>query len=391
MKYTLIMPTYNDSDSIIESLESIICQKYKNWELLIVDDGSTDKTKEVINNFIKKHKEKRIKYFFQDNQDQLNAIKNHINKITGDYVYIIHSDDLFADEDILEKVNEIINQNKKYDAFMACESFIINDKSEITGKQHFMSYKNDKYILPLQLLWLGRQLYWDFAFFKTAVFKKQVNENYLTWNMPYWLNNDIKPSMLNVKTLNFSVIKYRVFEGNYINNEVGKLNVINGELRTATRLMKNFNIPFYKLQYFIFRVFNKLKLTSLYRPIYSNKETKDKSKIVKFIIKKRYGDSFASYPFLFSLISFYENTQRRSIELKNISEDEFIYMGSDMRKFNNNMLKNNLSDLYNNLFKEMNIGFDEIITTKKDYDKVVNIIKFLCIYPYVKVTIEEKK
>ena len=54
MKISIIMPTYNDSSSIEETLNSIVNQSYINWELLISDDGSTDNTKEVVNNFIKK-------------------------------------------------------------------------------------------------------------------------------------------------------------------------------------------------------------------------------------------------------------------------------------------------------------------------------------------------
>ena len=56
MKFTIIMPTYNDADSIIETLDSVLKQTYQNWELLISDDGSTDNTKELIKNYIKEQK-----------------------------------------------------------------------------------------------------------------------------------------------------------------------------------------------------------------------------------------------------------------------------------------------------------------------------------------------
>ena len=54
MKFTIIMPTYNDGITITETLESIINQSYDNWELLISIDGSTDDTISVIEKFIKK-------------------------------------------------------------------------------------------------------------------------------------------------------------------------------------------------------------------------------------------------------------------------------------------------------------------------------------------------
>ena len=110
-KISVLMPTYNDGDSIIETLDSLINQTYKNWQLIIIDDGSTDDTKEVINNYKKeKDKDNKIKYVYEDNADQLNAILNGINYLDGDYVAILHSDDLLPSVDYFEKA---INEFKK--------------------------------------------------------------------------------------------------------------------------------------------------------------------------------------------------------------------------------------------------------------------------------------
>ena len=79
------MPTYNDCDMIEESLLSFITQDYDNWELIIVDDGSTDDTKNTISMFKKKYdRNNKIKYLYQENRDQLNAIKRGENYISGD-------------------------------------------------------------------------------------------------------------------------------------------------------------------------------------------------------------------------------------------------------------------------------------------------------------------
>ena len=62
MKIYILMPTYNDSSTIVYSLDSILSQNYKNYEIIIVDDGSTDDTKKVINNYKKKYdKDNKIK------------------------------------------------------------------------------------------------------------------------------------------------------------------------------------------------------------------------------------------------------------------------------------------------------------------------------------------
>ena len=59
MKIYILMPTYNDSSTIVYSLDSILSQNYKNYEIIIVDDGSTDDTKKVI--IIRKNMIKIIK------------------------------------------------------------------------------------------------------------------------------------------------------------------------------------------------------------------------------------------------------------------------------------------------------------------------------------------
>ena len=85
MKISIIMPTYNDKDSIVETFDSVINQTYTNWELIIIDDGSTDNTEEVIKNYIEKHSLKdKIKYFYQENKDQLNMKIIGRNYISGD-------------------------------------------------------------------------------------------------------------------------------------------------------------------------------------------------------------------------------------------------------------------------------------------------------------------
>lgn len=391
MKFTIIMPTYNDCESIKETLDSIINQKYDNWELLISDDGSTDDTKKFVKNYIKEHNEDRIKYFYQTNQDQLNAILNVLDKATGDYVYILHSDDMFVDKNILKKVNNDLKVEPS-DILFANNLITIDGKSKVSGTLKYPEYKNKEYIMPLQLLWLGRQLYTDFAFHKLEVFKKYVKYNYLTWNTPFWLNFDGEPFMLNVRTVDYPVFKYRVFEGNYINNEIGKLNVINGELRTAIHLLKYYNIPNYKLQYLLFRTFNKLGLRDLYRPIYQKQESKNKADIVKFIIGKRYkNEELKKYPHLTSLIKFFENYQDRKIEIKEISKEEIIYQGKDMRAFNKRIVNNEISKLYTTIFKEMEKGFNVIETTEECEEKVNDIVKFLNMYPFVEVKVVDNK
>ena len=180
MKIYVIMPTYNDGNSIIETLNSVLVQTYKKWNLIIVDDGSSDNTKELVNKFINEnHLENKVKYVYQDNSDQLNAIKNGMNYVYEDdsIIYILHSDDLLTDENVFSKAINYF-ETHDYDAILG-DLDLIDGKSNSIGIQKIRNYKNSDDELALQTLWLGRQLYIDFAFWKKNVFFKEVYNNYL--------------------------------------------------------------------------------------------------------------------------------------------------------------------------------------------------------------------
>ena len=236
------------------------------------------------------------------------------------------------------------------------------------------------------LLWLGRNLYVDVAFHKTRTFITKVKENYLLWNRPFWLNED--HTMLNVKNAHFASFKYRISPTNYINNPLGKLNVLNGEIRTSLNLMQNYHIPLYKLQYYLFRLFNKFHLA--YSVFYFNIETKNKYQVLKFIIKKRYKkEEYKSNIYLNSLLLFFKNYQNRAITISKIASED-IYYGKDIRKFNQALLNNNLPEIYLYLFKEMEKGFNKIIVnSKKDYENITIITKFLCLNPFINIELKE--
>jgi len=89
-KVSVIMPAYNAEKYINESIESVINQTYKNWELIIVDDGCTDNTAAIINQF---NSEPRIKYLYQQNGRQGKARNLGIKHSMGSYIAFLDADD----------------------------------------------------------------------------------------------------------------------------------------------------------------------------------------------------------------------------------------------------------------------------------------------------------
>lgn len=391
-KISVIMPSYNDAVSIVETLDSLIEQDYTNWELVIVDDGSTDNTKEVIQKYKEeKDRENKITYLYQQNADQLNAILNGLDHTDGDFIFILHSDDLINEKDSFTKCVAYMEEHPEITEIIG-DLTTIDENSNYTGMQRVNDYKKEHYVLPLQLLWLGRNLFIDVAFHRRETFIKKVKENYVKWNTPFWMNFKAKESieMLNVKKVDFSFYKYRIFSGNYVNSYKGKLNVINGELRTLVGLMKFYNIPAYRFQYLVYRTFNKLGLFNLYRPIYQKKEQQEKGAVVEFVIKKRFGEEYKKNRFLKVLVDFYQKQTDREVVLDKEIDADFVYQGKDNAKFNNALLADDLNEIYLRMFDEMEQGFSKVIVkNEKEKEKIENILRFLCVYPFVEVKIKE--
>ncbi len=102
------MPAYNSEIYIKDSIESVLAQTYQNWELIIVDDGSTDSTAIITKAFVSR--DIRIKYHYQQNQKQGKARNFGITNSQGDWIAFLDHDDLWMPEK-LEKQIEFINSN----------------------------------------------------------------------------------------------------------------------------------------------------------------------------------------------------------------------------------------------------------------------------------------
>ena len=89
---SVIVPTYNYGHLITATLECLQSQSYENWEIIIVDDGSTDNTEAVVT--AAAASDSRIRYYKQENRKQAAARNHGLRQSKGDYVQFLDSDDL---------------------------------------------------------------------------------------------------------------------------------------------------------------------------------------------------------------------------------------------------------------------------------------------------------
>ena len=106
--FSIILPTYNRSNLLSGAIKSVINQSLTDWELLIIDDGSTDNTKEVVLSF----NDSRIRYIYQDNAERSAARNRGIKESVGIWVCFLDSDDIFFNN-YLKNLKDIIDYNNK--------------------------------------------------------------------------------------------------------------------------------------------------------------------------------------------------------------------------------------------------------------------------------------
>ncbi len=98
-KVSVVIPAYNHERFIGPAIDSVLNQTLTDLELIVVDDGSTDKTAEVI----KAYDDPRLSYTWQENQDAFNTINRGMSMAQGEYIAILNSDDIYT-LDRLEKL-----------------------------------------------------------------------------------------------------------------------------------------------------------------------------------------------------------------------------------------------------------------------------------------------
>lgn len=134
---SVIMPVYNTASYLAQSIESVLNQTYSDFELIIVDDGSTDDSLKIINSYAVK--DKRIKVITQENQGLSEARNSGIKIAGGEYIAFIDSDDFYAKNFL----GQLIHAQKKASAdIVGC-----NFKKIRSSKDHIKVINRFSYVV----------------------------------------------------------------------------------------------------------------------------------------------------------------------------------------------------------------------------------------------------
>lgn len=149
MKYPLvsiIIPCYNHEKYVVEALNSILDDTYPNKEIVVINDGSTDNSNNLINHWVSQHYANHlsIKYKNRSNKGLCATLNEMLELAKGKYVLPLASDDALYGNTIEQRVS-ILEENEKHGKLvLVSDALVIDENSNITGQSSMAINKGDK-------------------------------------------------------------------------------------------------------------------------------------------------------------------------------------------------------------------------------------------------------
>lgn len=293
-KISVIVPMYNAEKTIKTCVDSILNQTYSNLEIILVNDGSKDKTEEICNKLTER--DSRIKYFYKENGGVSEARNYGLDKASGDFIAFVDSDDYIENnmyEIILEKIDDA--------EVVICEYFHIidNKKNEIDTEIKENTFnKLDEFIASIDNQKISRYINtpWNKLIKSDLINNKNIRFNSkislgedLIFNLQYMkLAKKIK--IINDKLYNFNTsndglgLKKRNIE-EYMDNSI---NFINELIYLSTNSNNLENIILNELSNIINRLSKEYEKKDIYKLLKSLQYEKMHNFNYKVLSKKNY-------------------------------------------------------------------------------------------------------
>jgi len=133
---SILIPSFNQGEYIVNTIESILKQDYSNWELIIQDGGSTDSTGSVCRQY--ESMDKRIQFHSEKDNGFADAVNKAIDKAGGSIAAIQSSDDFYAHSRVFSEAVGVFEKNRDLQVFSSCHCYVDTDLKELkvpAGKQ----------------------------------------------------------------------------------------------------------------------------------------------------------------------------------------------------------------------------------------------------------------
>lgn len=131
-KVSVILPTFNGASRgfLLNAIESVLTQSYKNFELIIIDDGSIDETNLICKNYLNYN----VKYYYQTNKGLAAARNRGILESSGGYICFIDDDDIWLPEKLEKQIYFFQSKDREKTGMVFSGLYLIDEKNNIIGK-----------------------------------------------------------------------------------------------------------------------------------------------------------------------------------------------------------------------------------------------------------------
>ena len=256
IKVSIVIITYNRARFLPEAIESVLAQSFADWEMIVVDDASTDNTKEVVEKYCAC--DSRIKYY--RNPENLNISKSRnrgMELAVGKYIAVLDSDDMWCDEEKIATQYSFLEEHP--DHILVGGGVIVVDENGVE-KKRYIDPQDDK---DLRRIILSRNPFAQSTvmYNRKAVLDLGGYDNALNGIEDYdlWLRIG---SVAKFANINRHVLKYRVHGGNI--SVTDRLRLVEHNLSLVKKNKNNFP-SYYKailrrqIRLFLYRIVSKIK------------------------------------------------------------------------------------------------------------------------------------
>ena len=178
MRFSIITATWNSGRTVEDTIKSVLCQTYKNYEYLIIDGLSKDSTLEIARKYEPLF-EGRMRIYSEKDKGIYDAMNKGFQKATGDVLMLINSDDLFARPDAVELVVKEFERHPDVDGVYADLNYV--SQSNVNNIVRVWKTGNQK---PMRYGWLPAH--------PTFYIKREYYEKYGYFNLSYPLAADFE-------------------------------------------------------------------------------------------------------------------------------------------------------------------------------------------------------
>ena len=316
MKFSIITLTFNSEKTIRDTLNSVMSQNYQDFEHIIIDGGSKDRTIKILN----KYKNKKVKFYIKKNFNIYKSLNFAINKSKGEYILILHSDDIFNSNEILKKINLYILRYKDFDIFLGNVVYFKNNNYEkitrMYGAHNFKPWKMKYGLMPPH---------------PSSVIKKSIYLKYGLYNENLSIAADFD---LFLRYFFINKLKFKKINQTFVRMRAGGISGKNifSNIKSTIEIYKSFSLNNINNYYFNILLRLPLKFHQLF-----------------FINQKKFNEQFKLFRILFEKEDYYKKSFKIIENIKKFDLNRnFILSGANLAFLG--YFSNNDIELKKNLF-----------------------------------------